>query len=380
VTGVLVVDNAAVMTPDGGFAPGRVVVRDGAVSDHPPREGEPVRRLDGRGLWLTPGIVDAHTHLGWGRFEAADRPPPGAEPDGTARRAAATLAAGVTAVRDAGGLATRPAWPAPRVQLSVDILGAADAAGGTRHLRDRVRRLVDAGADWIKVAATGGVGAPPDRVLDPALNRSALAVVAGAAEATGTPVMVHAWGGVAVDWAIELGVRSIEHAVLLTPAQARAAAAAGVVVVPTVRIYQWVAAMADAGAVDLRYAEPARRAVAAHPSAVQACLEAGTPLALGTDAGTDAQHGRNLEELAALAACGLTPAEALVAATVTGARLLGLPVPLQPGAPADLVLFRTDPRAPGGAGDRQVAAVLLGGRVVAGDTPAIKGLVDIGEG
>ncbi|MEN0072203.1 MAG: amidohydrolase family protein, partial [Propionicimonas sp.] len=328
----------------------------------PPAPGEPVTVLEGRGRWLTPGFVDAHTHLAWGRFEAADRPAAGS-PAGleqVRRACASTLACGVTAVRDAGGLQTRPAGDAPRLRLSLDIIGAGDARGA-QHLRERVRSLVDAGAQWIKVAATGGVGAPPDRVLTPVLSGEEFAAVVATADALGTPVMVHAWGGEAVDWAIRLGVRSIEHGVHLTPGQARAAAAAGVVVVPTVGIYRSVLAMAAAGEIDARDAAAAAAAVAAHPGADRACLDAGVALAMGTDAGTDRQHGSNLAEVAALVGCGLAPATALVAATFTGARLLGLPEPLAPGSDADFVLFDADPALPGVVADRaRLVAVVQG--------------------
>lgn len=372
-TGTLVIDGAAVLAADGSFAVRQVVARDGLVTDTPPAAGEPVVRIDGTGRWLTPGFVDAHTHLAWGAFEADGRPGPGspAARDQAALAARATLRAGVTAVRDAGGLPTGQLGPpAPRVQLSIAILGAADARGPA-HLRDRVQRLVAAGADWIKVAATGGVGAAPDRVLEPVLTRAELAAVVAAATRADRPVMVHAWGGEAVDWAIGLGVRSLEHAVHLTARQAGAAAAAGVTVVPTVAIYHQVLAMATAGEIDPRYAPAARAAVAAHPGAVRACLAAGVRLATGTDAGTNSQHGRNLAEVATLIETGVPAAAAVVAGTYAGARLLGLPEPLRPGSPADLVVFDGDPRQPGVLRDRAaVRTVVLAGEVVVDtDTP-----------
>lgn len=363
------VDGGLVLGTDGGFHPqGRLVVA-----------GEPDGVLDASGLWVTPGFVDVHTHLSWTDFDAADRP--ACEPGriaATARNQRATLRAGVTTARDAGGydggLRQRLAdTPGPRLRLSIDIIGPADARGA-RHLRGRVSRLADAGADWIKVAATGGVGG--DRQLDPVFTPAEFAAVAAAAGQAGLPLMVHAWGGTAVDQAIDLGVRSIEHAVFLTRPQARRAAAAGTIVVPTVWIYAEVLRLAEAGTLPAGLAAGARRAVDAHPAAVRHCLEEGVTIAMGTDAGLPSQHGRNLHEVAALIDVGVPPGKALLAATVTGARLLGEPAgtPFASGPRADLVLWDRDPRDPAVLRDPSaVVAVVQSGRLVHAGTATSAG-------
>jgi len=179
--------------------------------------------------------------------------------------------------------------------------------------------------------------------------------------------MVHAWGGPAIDWAVEDGVRSIEHAVHLTEAQARRIAAAGVFVVPTVWIYADVLRLALAGELPASLVPAARSAVAAHPVALRHCLEAGVPLAMGTDAGLPGQHGHNLNEVAALVGAGVPVDVALCAATYGGAHLVdpGAAVPLAPGAPADVVIFDRDPTDVATLRDpAAVRAVILGGRIV----------------
>lgn len=333
-TAISAVTGGLVLGPDGEFAPNerRELGRDGIV-------------LDATGCWVTPGFVDAHSHLAWSDFDAADRPTGEDERAGaTAANQRATLRAGVTVVRDAGGydpvLARRLAGrPGPRVSLSVDIIGPADARG-ERHLRDRVAALADAGAAWIKVAATGGVGAGT-RQLEPTFSPGELTALMGAAAAAGLPVMVHAWGGSALDQAVEEGAASIEHAVFLTAGQARRIADVGVFVVPTVWIYTDVPRLAEAGVLPRTLAPAARRAVAAHPDALRHCLDAGVRLAMGTDAGLALQHGRNLHEVAAMVDAGVPAATALAAATTGGLTLLG-----ETASRGDLVVFSGDPGRP----------------------------------
>lgn len=338
--------------------------------------------VDGTDLWMVPGLVDAHAHVSWHSFNEVDR-----AQESPAQRDAATTAvlgkmlrAGFTSVRDAGGFdplsfdtqafapqafdsnpaATTPLLP--RTQASIEMIGreAADAAGGVLALADRA---LERGARWIKLIGTASVASPPGSGLEPHFTEvEQRAVVARAAE-VGAGVMLHAWGGSAIDHAIDAGVMSIEHGIFLTAEQARRAASAGMTLVPTLLIYKHVQRMIAAGELPATFAKRVDEAVEAHPRAVRRARDAGLAIALGTDFSTPDQHGTNRAEFDELVRAGLTPAEALIAATRAGAQLLarvaanegsgeyfgelsGGPAPsglIAEGEVADAVLFNRDP-------------------------------------
>lgn len=346
--------------------------------------------LDGTGLWLVPGLVDAHLHAGWQAFNESDR-----ELIGSARTRELiaqglqrTLSAGFTSARDAGGLthetATEIADVArPRLQLAGALIdrATADQAGGLEHA---VAAVLERGAQWVKLVATAGVASPAGAGLEPHFSDAEVRRATGLAAAAGAGVMVHAWGGAAIDFAIgaaggiggsEAPPVSLEHGIFLTAEQAARAAEVGLTFVPTLRIYSLVQAMIAAGELPASFAPRVREAVQAHPHAVRIARDAGLAIALGSDYGTPAQHGTGRLEFDALVAAGLTPTEALVAATRGGALLMARVDPDQnpalagritPGAPADAVLLTRDPREPGAfSAPGAVAAVMLAGRVVA---------------
>lgn len=336
--------------------------------------------LDGAGLWMIPGLVDTHLHAAWHAFDAADRAHPQSSTAQEASVAALgrTLAAGVTSVRDAGGLdastlALAPENARPRTQLSVSLIDrhAAESAGGVVAAANAA---LDAGARWVKLVATAGVAAPAGTDLEPAFTSSEIRAAVRLADRAGAGVMVHAWGGLAIDDAIEAGAMSIEHGMYLTEDQARRAAEHGMTLVPTLRIYRLVQRMIAEGSLPAAFQARVDEAVASHPGAVRRAREAGLAIALGTDYGTTDQHGTNRLEFDALIAAGLSPQESLIASTRSGAALLARVAPdpaklpdgrIADGSVADAVLLRADPRVPQALSDPDaVVAVIRGGTVV----------------
>lgn len=323
--------------------------------------------------WVLPGFTDAHVHVAWTDFLETDRVAhPAAERDALIRGGlSATLAAGFTSVRDAGGWdpqrlnsLTDPG-PAPRISPSISIITreSSDAVGGIER---EVERVLDSGAQWVKLMGTAGVASPVGAPLGSHFNQAEYRSAVALAERSGARVMVHAWGGDAITWALDAGVHSIEHGIFLSPEQAHVAAARGTTFVPTLTIYRDVLRMIDDGELPAVFRPRVAEAVVAHRLAVQRAAEAGVAIAVGTDFGTVRQHGRNREELTALHQAGLSAEEVLHAATVIGARLIGGPVTgvLEPGSPADCSVWRRDPLTPQAWNDpHAIAAVVKAGAV-----------------
>lgn len=305
-------------------------------------------------LWISPGVIDLHTHLAWTDFHHEDQ----------LKRDAADIEAlqvqafeeafkvGITAARDAGGLSPRTVqhihqrYNQPlRVFTSGEPLRGNDAKGAA-HLERRVQEIIDSGSSWIKVFATGGLGATPEEVINPHFSEEELVAIVRTAHANNIKVMVHAWGGPAIDWSIHAGVDSIEHGMYMTEDQAYKLAESNIYLVPTATIYRMVADASGPLALDRIFRDRAARAAEAHTKAINYAKRAGVQIGFGTDFSTPALYGRNLEEIDTLVDCGLTRDEAWRAATELGAEILGYIDQLgriKEGYIADAILFNTDP-------------------------------------
>ena len=310
---------------------------------------------------LMPGLVDAHTHLAWAPRAGAAAGP--ALP-GTAE-ARTTLMAGFTTVRNLGStgradillreaiaagraagprmLAAGPGIGAPGGACDQVFGGEAVAAPGV-DLGAMVDRLVAGGADVIKLCAGGGVVASQPGTAE--LSREQIAAIVTAAHRHRRKVAAHAQGPEAIANAVAAGVDSIEHGAFLDEAAAREMKRRGTVLVPTLYRLDWALeqarAAADTPAARLASLTQARAEAHAH---VRRAIALGVPLALGTDA-TVFPHGLNARELAVLVELGLSPADAVRAATVHAARLLGLEGEvgaLANGRRADLIALDGDP-------------------------------------
>ena len=368
-----------VLSDSGSFTdPIRVSWAGGRFALQDPVAGENNTQPDTQGLWMIPGIVDAHVHIDHHLFMPEDDARLENRAELTRAALARTLATGVTSARDAGGLdpaflESLPRGTAPRFQTSIAMIhrATAEAEGGVARVAERA---LAAGARWVKLVATAGVAAPPNTDLAPVFTAAEMHAAVAAAQQVGAGVMVHAWGGQAIDDAIEAGATSIEHGIYLTEDQARRAADRGLVFVPTLRIYRLVQQMIERGELPAAFRARVDGACETHPGAVRIARDAGLPVALGSDYGVTAQHGTNRLEFDALVAAGLSPAEALIAATRTGAELLRR-VAVEPerlpsgriadGEIADAAIFDRDPREPGVFTDpARLVAVILDGQLI----------------
>jgi imidazolonepropionase-like amidohydrolase len=311
-------------------------------------EAVPGAETVSRGGFLLPGLVDAHCHVGIGR---------GGEHvvgvDGLRAQALADRDAGVLALRDCGSpvdtrvLDTHPDLPriiragrhlaAPRryiPQLALEL----EPADLVAEVRVQARR----GDGWVKLVGDWidrGVGD-----LAPEWPADVLTAAIAAAHAEGARVTAHTFGTDALPGLIDAGIDCIEHGTGLTEELIGEMAVRGTAVVPTLVNVENFPGFAAAGETRFpAYASTMRRLYAQSGAVVRAAYEAGVPVFAGTDAGGGIDHGVIADEVRALHAAGL-PAEAALAAASWAAReWLGLPG-ITEGAPADLVVYETDPR------------------------------------
>jgi imidazolonepropionase-like amidohydrolase len=198
---------------------------------------------------------------------------------------------------------------------------------GADQARVAVRRMVRAGADWIKVAATGSIMGQGSRHIQ--ITREELAAIVDEAGLRDRGVMVHAHDARAAVMAAEVGARSVEHGIWLDEHAASVLARCGTTLVPTLSVTQHPGA--DVGS----------DVAAAHRVSFRRAVDAGVVIALGAD-NPVTPHSDVLFEIDAMAHAGLGAAGAFRAATLNAARLLGLDSDrgeIAAGKRADLVLL-----------------------------------------
>jgi imidazolonepropionase-like amidohydrolase len=362
-----------------------IVVQDGkivAVQDGFVPAPVGAETIDLKARTVLPGLIDSHTHL------ASDRA-------GVEARAAwvsdsapllsfeaqmngmKTLRAGFTTVRnlgDDGGktLALREAirrgWvQGPRIVDAGESLSTtgghmdgrtgvpddvAEALVHTENLCDgvddcrrAVRRQIGRGADVIKFATTGGVNSGTG--LATRMFEDEAKALIDTAHAYGKKVAVHAHGAEGVRLAVRLGADSIEHGTMIDAEIAKLMAKNGTFYVPTLStVNGYIERLAaNPGAYSPAVLTQIKWRIDVTGKSLQVAVPAGVKIAYGTDAGVS-KHGRNADEFELLVKFGMTPAEAIKAATVNAAELLGLEKEvgtLEVGKSADIIAVDGDP-------------------------------------
>jgi imidazolonepropionase-like amidohydrolase len=344
-----------------------LLISDGIIQAIGPEAVVPeaIPRIDVGGATVMPGLVDAHIHLAtWGQnlLANSDRTIPYL----VARTVAnfrTVMEHGCTAARDCAGLdaGLRDAVadglvPGPRLKTSVTIVSPTDGlidpvtrqglisptlasiprpdCDGPEAVRAKVREVLRAGADFIKIATSGGVSSPrvhmERRLFTPAEVQAAVEE----AHAAGVPVACHAIGGPGLSVAIQAGVDSIEHGAMLTQADVEVMAERGIWYVPTLAVYHWHRTLGDASRRDR-----AERIREAHLASVSMARKAGVRIAMGSDAGG---YGLDFSlELELLVEAGLTAGEAIAAGTMGSAECAGFADTcgsLEVGKAADLLV------------------------------------------
>jgi imidazolonepropionase-like amidohydrolase len=377
-----------------------VAVVDGRIEEvGPGLDGD--EAVDVTGLTLLPGLFDCHVHVMLGHVDIwrHAQTPFSYRFFDAVRNLEATLRAGITTVRDAGGadLGVKQALEdgivrGPRVQISLAMLsqtgGHADdwlpsggriellpaypgmpsaVVDGPDEVRRKVRELVRAGADVIKIATSGGVLSPRDSPQQPGFDLAEIEAIVAEARAAGLSVMSHAQSFAGIKNALRAGVRSIEHGIYLDDEAIALMLEREAYLVPTLVAPTGVVRAAESGAgVPEVAVAKAREVIEAHRDSFRLAVDAGVKIAMGTDSGVT-PHGENLLELRLMEDGGMSPEDVLVATTRTAAELMGLDGELgtiEPGKRADLVAVAGDPLDFGDLADR-VERVWQDGRLVA---------------
>jgi imidazolonepropionase-like amidohydrolase len=331
--------------------------------------------------FVLPGLIDSHVHLlsetgPTNRLDAVTKTESDLVIDGAvfARR---TLMAGFTTVADVGddnepifalrdGIAAGK-LPGPRIVAAGNIIttvgGHGDEHGyrpdvlkllvspnqctGADECAKIVRRQIQAGADLIKITATGGVLDQAATGVEQQFTDEELRSIVQTAHSLGKMVKAHAHGTKGINAALRAGVDSIEHGTYLDDESIKLFKANGAWLVPTLMAGDYVAK--EAAKPDT-WMSPAVKAKAllVGPNMLamgRRAHQAGVKMAFGTDTGVS-KHGDNAYEFVLLVKAGLTPLEAIQCATTSGAdhlRLSAIIGSLVPGKQADLIAVKGDP-------------------------------------
>lgn len=382
--------------------PATITVTDGKITAITPGfvDGpKEARVIDLKTKTVLPGLIDLHVHLqsnpgGDYRDEAVV-----SDDFATlvgARNALITVKAGFTTVRDLGstrqgGFALRDATakgliPGPRIIASgpaVSIIGGHGDVNGFRedvaHALDahntctgpvecaaRVREFSKAGADVIKITATGGVLSQQGRGLGQHFTDPELKAIVDTAHSLGLRVAAHAHSARGVEAAARAGVDSAEHATFADVAAAKAMKASGTAMVPTLMALAGVKERLGKGIYTATVEAKGREAVAQMGKALKAAKAEGATIGFGTDAGVF-EHGRNAGEFALMVEWGgMTPREALASATTVAAKLLDKETEIgriAPGYAADIIAVDGDPLSDVRTLE-QVGFVMARGRII----------------
>ena len=356
------------------------------------------RRIDLPEHTLMPGFIDMHTHItsdpSGGYSDQVFSQWPGYEAIVGVKNARRTLLAGFTTVRNVGSgawadIALRDAIgrgvvPGPRIFAGAHSLGitgghcdtngfrpdlgqepgpAQGIANGADQVMEAVRYQIKYGADVIKICATGGVLSAGDAVGVQQYTLEEMRAIVETARMADRRVAAHAHGLDGIKAAVTAGVASIEHGSILDDEAIRLMKEHGTYLVPTRMAFEAVVRGARDGTLAPWAAAKALEIAPHAQESFRRAVQAGVPIAFGTDAGV-VPHGTNAREFRLMVEWGgLTPMQAIVAGTGTAAKLLGWEDrvgTLAAGRLADVVAVPGDPTRDVGALE-QVSFVMKNG-------------------
>ena len=369
-TGRVLTEQSILVGADGNI----VGIEAGYVS----RDGATI--IDETSRFVLPGLIDSHVHLtsqlGPNQLLERVQLTPSDYALRGAENARKTVMAGFTTVADVGApndsiFALRRAIaenrvPGPRILASgmaitpdgghadangfapevLDVLRSVAACSGADACRRATRRQVQAGADLIKITATGGVLSNTAAGVAQQLTDDEMAAIVNAAHAMGRRVTAHAHAADGINAALRAGVDSIEHGTYLDEESIRLLRRGNRYLIPTMMAGWWVTQLAEQGGVlTPAQADKARTVGPELVDMVRRARRAHVRIAFGTDTGVS-PHGMNAREFQLLVEAGYTPLEAIQFATVAAAdhlQLNGVAGRIAAGYSADIIAVGGDP-------------------------------------
>ncbi len=326
--------------------------------------------VDASGKTVMPGLIDSHVHIMINSASLEERlfTPKAVSYYQAAENLKKMLRAGFTSARDAGeadagirqalemGLITGPRlvvsgtigqtggllekrFPSGATIIDEESWRICD---GVEEVRKTVRKVLREGVDFVKIFATGGVGAPQGTPFTPEWSPAELEVIVEEANRAGAGVMAHAESAAGVKNALRAGVHSIEHGYVLDEEAIELFLETGAFLVPTQHVSTH--STADLSEWARRKKEKLRKAQAGW---LRRAHEAGVRIALGSDAYRSDMHGTNAVELALMMENGgLSAMEAIVAGTKNAAeccRIDDVVGTLEAGKQADFLVVEGNP-------------------------------------
>ncbi len=349
-----------------------VIVEEGRIaacgtSELLPHEAEEVINLEG--MTLLPGLIDAHIHsLLDASADAINRLVTETKTQ-TVLKAAInlekTLQQGFTTIRDLGGknyiemelkeAINNELIKGPRMLVAGKLLSMtgghghqiAREADGRNELRKAAREQLKAGADQIKIIATGGVLTKGVKPGSAQLSRDEMEAAVEEAHRAGKKAASHAQGTKGIEDSLLAGIDSIEHGIFLDEKTLELMLESNAFLVPTLTAPKRIIEAGEEKGVPEYAVRKAAQTIDRHRESFQLALKAGAKIAMGTDAGTPFNmHGKNTEELVLMVEAGMKPSEAIRAATIQAAELLGIDDELgsiEVGKTADMIAVSGNP-------------------------------------